>query len=35
MAETVGFEPTGETFANGFQGRHLQPLGHVSMERFS
>ena len=31
MAERVGFEPTvPETWHNGFRGRRLQPLGHLS-----
>ena len=29
LAEEVGFEPTELTF-NGFQDRHLKPLGHPS-----
>jgi hypothetical protein len=31
MAERVGFEPTvPENWHNGFRGRRLQPLGHLS-----
>lgn len=30
MAETVGFEPTPDFSALGFQDRSLQPLGYVS-----
>ncbi len=30
MAEGVGFEPTLAIDENGFQDRHLKPLGHPS-----